>query len=451
MSGAQENCVRITRARAAYGSKAAAAAVIQSQADEKKSRKRAPKRAAVDDLAANESGFQPKRRAVLGDVTNLHAPAIDCLAKAKHQVDAPNPSIKRRARNKKKEARTLTKIVKAEIHPELDPFADHSSNHSECQKPPAAKLAEQRSLPGVPPKAKQGESSNTESRSKHTDIDKDHTDPQMCTTYVEDIYKYLRNAELKSRPSANFMDTVQNDITPNMRGILVDWLIEVSEEYKLVPDTLYLTVSYIDRYLSANPTSRHKLQLLGVSCMLIASKYEEVCPPQVEEFCYITDNTYTREEMLSMERKILTFLNFEMTIPTTKSFLRRFVRASQAGNKSPTLHMEFLANYLAELTLMECGFLQYLPSLIAASTVFLSRLTLDFVTHPWNPTLAHYTGYKASQLKECVMAIYNVQMNRKGSTLVAIREKYQQHKFKCVASLPPPPFISERFFEDTPN
>lgn len=333
----------------------------------------------------------------------------------------------------------------------MDPFADHSSNHSECQKPPAAKLAEQRSLPGVPPKAKQGESSNTESRSKHTDIDKDHTDPQMCTTYVEDIYKYLRNAELKSRPSANFMDTVQNDITPNMRGILVDWLIEVSEEYKLVPDTLYLTVSYIDRYLSANPTSRHKLQLLGVSCMLIASKYEEVCPPQVEEFCYITDNTYTREEMLSMERKILTFLNFEMTIPTTKSFLRRFVRASQAGNKSPTLHMEFLANYLAELTLMECGFLQYLPSLIAASTVFLSRLTLDFVTHPWNPTLAHYTGYKASQLKECVMAIYNVQMNRKGSTLVAIREKYQQHKFKCVASLPPPPFISERFFEDTPN
>jgi cyclin A len=451
MSGAQENCVRITRARAAYGSKAVAAAVIQSQADEKKSRKRAPKRAAVDDLAANESGFQPKRRAVLGDVTNLHAPAIDCLAEAKHQVDAPNPNIKGRARNKKKEARTLTKTVKAEIHPELDPFADHSSNHSECQKPPAAKLAEQRSLPGVPPKAKQGESSNTESRSKHTDIDKDHTDPQMCTTYVEDIYKYLRNAELKSRPSANFMDTVQNDITPNMRGILVDWLIEVSEEYKLVPDTLYLTVSYIDRYLSANPTSRHKLQLLGVSCMLIASKYEEVCPPQVEEFCYITDNTYTREEMLSMERKILTFLNFDMTIPTTKSFLRRFVRASQAGNKSPTLHMEFLANYLAELTLMECGFLQYLPSLIAASTVFLSRLTLDFITHPWNPTLAHYTGYKASQLKECVMAIYNVQMNRKGSTLVAIREKYQQHKFKCVASLPPPPFISERFFEDTPN
>lgn len=450
MAGGQENCLRITRARAACVSKASAP-VIQSQVDEKKTRKRAPKRAAVDDLAANASASQPKRRAVLGDVTNLHAAATDCLSTAKDQVNAPNPSIKGRARNKKKEARTSTKIVKDEIHPESNPLADDSSNHSECQKPPAAKLAEQRSLKGVPSKAKQGGSSNSQSCSKHTDIDKDHTDPQMCTSYVEDIYEYLRNAELKNRPSANFMETVQNDITPNMRGILVDWLVEVSEEYKLVPDTLYLTVSYIDRYLSANPTSRHKLQLLGVSCMLIASKYEEVCPPHVEEFCYITDNTYTRDEMLSMERKILIFLNFEMTKPTTKSFLRRFVRASQAGNKAPSLHMEFLANYLAELTLMECSFLQYLPSLIAASTVFLSRLTLDFLTNPWNPTLAHYTGYKASQLKDCVMAIYNVQMNRKGSTLVAIREKYQQHKFKCVASLPPPPFIAERFFEDAPN
>lgn len=450
MLGTQENSGRITRARAACRSKAAAA-VIQPQADEKKARKRAPKRAAVDDLAAIVTGFQPKRRAVLGDVTNLHAPAINCLPTAEQQAAAPNPTNKGRGRNKKKEARTSAKTVKAEIQPELNPSADHSLNHSEFQEPLAAKLAEQRSLRGVASKVKQGESSNTQSHIRHADIDKDHADPQMCTTYVEDIYEYLRNAELKNRPSANFMETVQNDITPNMRGILVDWLVEVSEEYKLVPDTLYLTVSYIDRFLSANPTSRHKLQLLGVSCMLIASKYEEVCPPHVEEFCYITDNTYTREEMLSMERKILTFLNFEMTMPTTKSFLRRFVRASQAGNKAPTLHMEFLANYLAELTLMECSFLQYVPSLIAASTVFLSRLTLDFIAHPWNPTLEHYTGYKASQLKECVMAIYNVQINRKASTLVAIREKYQQHKFKCVASLPPPPFISERFFADIPN
>lgn len=96
------------------------------------------------------------------------------------------------------------------------------------------------------------------------------------------------------------MEAMQKDITPSMRGILIDWLVEVAEEYKLVPDTLYLTVAYIDRFLSCNTVTRQRLQLLGVSCMLIASKYEEICAPQVEEFCYITDNTYRREEVCAL-------------------------------------------------------------------------------------------------------------------------------------------------------
>ena len=102
---------------------------------------------------------------------------------------------------------------------------------------------------------------------------------------------------MKRRPTTDFMETMQKDINPSMRGILIDWLVEVAEEYKLVPDTLYLTVAYIDRFLSCNTVSRQRLQLLGVSSMLIAAKYEEICAPQVEEFCYITDNTYRREEV----------------------------------------------------------------------------------------------------------------------------------------------------------
>ena len=77
--------------------------------------------------------------------------------------------------------------------------------------------------------------------------------------------------EAKRRPLANFIEKVQTDVTANMRGILVDWLVEVAEEYKLVSDTLYLTISYIDRFLSSNALNRQKLQLLGVSAMLIAS------------------------------------------------------------------------------------------------------------------------------------------------------------------------------------
>lgn len=69
----------------------------------------------------------------------------------------------------------------------------------------------------------------------------------------------------------DYLEKVQKDITANARGILIDWLVEVAEEYKLLSDTLYLSVSYIDRFLSANSVTRQRLQLLGVSSMFIAS------------------------------------------------------------------------------------------------------------------------------------------------------------------------------------
>lgn len=285
------------------------------------------------------------------------------------------------------------------------------------------------------------------SSKNYMDID-NHKDPQMCSAYAAEIYHHLRMSELKRRPSGDFMESVQQDINSSMRGILVDWLVEVAEEYKLVPDTLYLTVSYIDRFLSGNLVTRQRLQLLGVACMLIASKYEEICAPQVEEFCYITDNTYNREEVLEMERRVLNHLHFELTGPTTKSFLRRFVRAAQAGQKGPTLQLEFLGNYLAELTLLEYNLLNFLPSMVAAASVFVAKVTLSPTFKPWNSTLQHYSGYKPSELKECVRAIHELQKNSKNCTLPAIREKYRQHKFKCVATLASPASIPQEYFDD---
>jgi cyclin-A len=82
---------------------------------------------------------------------------------------------------------------------------------------------------------------------------------------------FLLQVEPKRRPLPNYIETIQVDVTANMRGVLIDWLVEVAEEYKLVSDTLYLTVSYIDRFLSNNAISRQRLQVLGVSSMLIAS------------------------------------------------------------------------------------------------------------------------------------------------------------------------------------
>ncbi|CAA6657475.1 unnamed protein product [Spirodela intermedia] len=254
--------------------------------------------------------------------------------------------------------------------------------------------------------------------------------------------------ESKRRPLADFIEAMQKDVTANMRGILVDWLVEVAEEYKLISDTLYLTISYIDRFLSSNPINRQRLQLLGVSCMLIASKYEEISPPHVEDFCYITDNTYSKEEVVKMESEILKFLKFEMGNPTIKTFLRRFIRAGQDDCKSPSLQLEFMSNYLAELSLLDYSCTRFLPSVVAASSVFLARFTMNPDTHPWTPTLQHYSGYKPSELEDCVQAIHDMQLNRKASSLVAIRDKYKQHKFKCVGTMLSPSEIPPSCFEN---
>lgn len=282
------------------------------------------------------------------------------------------------------------------------------------------------------------------------DTDVASEDPQKCEPYVSEIYEYLHKMEVdpERRPLPEYIERVQKDINPNMRGILVDWLVEVSEEYKLVSDTLYLSISYIDRFLSLNPLNRQKLQLLGVSALLIASKYEEISPPHVEEFCYITDNTYTKEEVVKMEADVLKHMKFEMGSPTIKTFLRRFTSVAQDGLKTSNLQLEFLGCYLAELSLLDYSCVKFLPSLVAASVIFAARFIIRPKMHPWSLALENNTGYKAADLKECVLIIHDLYLSRRGGSLQAVREKYKQHKFKCVANTPSPPEIPASYFED---
>ncbi|KAL0723568.1 hypothetical protein Bca4012_038167 [Brassica carinata] len=280
---------------------------------------------------------------------------------------------------------------------------------------------------------------------KFVDIDSDDKDPLLCCLYAPEIYYNLRVSEqLKRRPVPDFMERIQKDVTQSMRGILVDWLVEVSEEYTLVPDTLYLTVYLIDWFLHGNYLERQRLQLLGITCMLIASKYEEISAPRIEEFCFITDNTYTRDQVLEMENQVLAHFSFQIYTPTPKTFLRRFLRAAQASYLT-ALELECLASYLTELTLIDYHFLKFLPSVIAASAVFLAKWTLDQSNHPWNPTLEHYTTYKASDLKASVHALQDLQRNTKGCPLSAVRMKYRQEKFKSVAVLMSPKLLDTLF------
>ncbi|GMJ00559.1 Cyclin A3;1 [Hibiscus trionum] len=274
-------------------------------------------------------------------------------------------------------------------------------------------------------------------------------DLKKCSS-SSSIYEHLQSLEIeeKRRPLPDYMEKVQNDITVNMREFLMEWLVEVTEEYKLVSDTLYLTVSYVDRFLSAHAVSRNKLQLLGVSCMLIASKYEEITPPHIDDFCYITDNSYTKEEVVEMEKDVLKLLDFEIGIPTTRSFLRVVMRATQEKCKYQEFQLEFLSCYLAELSLLDYGCLQFLPSVVASAAIFLSRFILQPKAHPWSKSLQCHSGYRPIDLKECVLSIHALHPKRRESCLRAVTEKYMRYKFKCVAMLSSPSEVPECYFKD---
>ncbi|KAJ0243285.1 Cyclin-A2-2 [Hirschfeldia incana] len=383
---------------------------------------------------------QQKKRSVLKDVSNTSAGETYSDLLGGGNIKVTRKSLKQ-CKKAAKEGPDVAMEILDDIHTEKSKLAEDLSKIRMAESQNAnLSISKDEEITEL-----QEDGSGAMDFRQIVDIDSNYEDPQCCSLYAADIYDNINVAELQPRPLANYMELVQRDIDPAMRRILIDWLIEVSEDFKLVPDTLYLTVNLVDRFLSISCVDRHRLQLLGVTCLLIATKYEELCAPPVEEFCFITANTYTRPEVLSMEMQVLNYVHFKLSVPTTKTFLRRFIRAAQASYKSPLVEMECLANYLAELTLLEYNFLRFLPSLVAASAVFLARWTLDQTDHPWNPTLQHYTRYEVADLKTAVLAMEELQLNTSGCTLTTTREKYKQPKFKSVAKLASPKRVSPLF------
>ncbi|KAF0877683.1 cyclin-A2 [Crocuta crocuta] len=250
--------------------------------------------------------------------------------------------------------------------------------------------------------------------------------------YHEDIHTYLREMEVKCKPKVGYMKK-QPDITNSMRAILVDWLVEVGEEYKLQNETLHLAVNYIDRFLSSMSVLRGKLQLVGTAAMLLASKFEEIYPPEVAEFVYITDDTYTKKQVLRMEHLVLKVLAFDLAAPTVNQFLTQYFLHQQSAN----CKVESLAMFLGELSLIDADpYLKYLPSVIAAAAFHLALYTIT--GQSWPESLVQKTGYTLESLKPCLMDLHQTYLRAPQHAQQSIREKYKSSKYHGVSLLNPP-------------
>ena len=242
-----------------------------------------------------------------------------------------------------------------------------------------------------------------------------------------EIYQFLRGREHLLMPKWDYMAR-QTDITFNMRQILVNWLVEVGTEYRLETETVYLAVSYIDRFLSSMSVERAKYQLVGTTCLFIAAKYEEIYPPRVVEFALITDDTYTVNQILQMEIIVLGVLGYRISGITSHQFVHRYCDMFQM--KGQALH---LALYLNELGLLDGQtFLKYPPSVQAASSIVLARHTLGI--EALSDSMAEDVGYCLDELKECVVAVQKMFEDAPSLAQQAVREKYNHYRFTNVAS-----------------
>lgn len=203
----------------------------------------------------------------------------------------------------------------------------------------------------------------------------DWDDPLMVAEYATEIFEYLRDLECRSIPNPQYMSH-QDDLEWKTRGILIDWLIEVHTRFHLLPETLFLAVNIIDRFLSEKVVQLDRLQLVGITAMFIASKYEEVLSPHVENFKRITDNGFSEAEILSAERFLLSTLNYDLSYPNPMNFLRRVSKADNYDIQSRTI-----GKYLMEISLLDHRFMAYRPSHCAAAAMYLARMMLD--RGPW--------------------------------------------------------------------
>lgn len=260
----------------------------------------------------------------------------------------------------------------------------------------------------------------------------DFGNPQLVPEYVNDIYNYLYQVERQYQVREHFMDK-HTEVTPKMRHILVDWINEVHLQFKLETETYHMAVSIIDRYLQVTPNvQRSKLQLVGVTALFLAAKYEELYPPEINDFVYITSDTYTKQQIIEMELKIFKALDFNLSVPQCIHFLRRFTKAAKSNE-----NQHLLAKYVMELTSMDYTMAHFKPSEVAAASLFLAIQLLPIDgrngASAWTPTLVFYSKYDVEHLMPIVKRMASLLKSAPTAKLQAVITKYQQPKFHSIA------------------
>lgn len=246
--------------------------------------------------------------------------------------------------------------------------------------------------------------------------------PQHATAFVCKFMQSLPPSDLQSVMRSR-------DLTPSMRYILLDWLVEVACMKDFATLTLHMAISMVDRYLRLHQTTRSRLQLLGVSAMVLCSRFLGKDIITIREAAWLTDNTYKYEDVVRMMGEVTATLHGQIRVVTSLDLVE--IVGLAADNDRRT---QCLAEYVCELVLLQCDIGTYSQAEVAAACVLLARL-LHRTEVPWSPELQQLTGFSMRQLAGCVQQLHdkcflaNAMVDHREMVLQAVKQRYLAEKF----------------------
>ncbi|CAG5097798.1 Oidioi.mRNA.OKI2018_I69.XSR.g15237.t1.cds [Oikopleura dioica] len=264
----------------------------------------------------------------------------------------------------------------------------------------------------------------------------DESDERWCKDHVEQVYGYLRFLEHSKEVRPNFLAHHGQSASPKMRQILTDWMVQVGRRFRLLNDTIFLTVAYMDRYLQRTETvEKSQMQLIGIACMMLASKNEEIYSPSLSDFVYVCDRAYTTDEIKDMELEVLGRLDCDLSVAYSLEFVRRFSRVAEE-TIDPREYT--LSKYLCELALMDYDLASMKPSLVAAGALWLS---ITLITEgEWLPILEHTSRYSVSDLENVTSllakCLFMVHFGAHSKKYTATKLKYASASNYAISKLP---------------
>ena len=263
---------------------------------------------------------------------------------------------------------------------------------------------------------------------KYFDITKIEDNVQIPKEYMNKIYYNLLKEEdegIVPKPRYNYMKE-QKEINEQMRSILIDWIIDVHYKFGFTDETLFMTVLIIDRYLTVKQITRAKLQLLGITALMIACKHEEIDLPKVDDFTYITDNAYVKDEVLKMENDVLKELSFNLLYPSQIKF---FEYLSIHFGFDKKKHM--MGKYLMESFLIDIKCTKYKPSIISSACCYIVMKFFKMKNYQESYDKKFYSliinddsKYTEHDIKECAKDICLFVDNINKTKFLACQKKY---------------------------